>query len=450
MGFKALLQPPVFSRYSPGSMPAATLERMFVKREPVARRLVANVVASVQGASKHHMLVVAPVGSGKTHLLTLVYHRLRADPALAAKMVVARLEEDAWGVDSYVDLLVRILQALAHDEPDPQLDARLAALLATPAGQVQRAAEDLLHQAVGERTLVLMVENLDRVFEALGEEGRRRLRALLQERPFCTTVASAPSLFDGVQRRAAVFYGFFEIMTLQGFDVTEAQVLLGRLALMTERTRLSEFLDTSSGRARIRAVQHLAGGNPRFLVTLGDSLTRKGLDALVPAMMRTLDELTPYYQAQLARLSGQQRKLVEILCDAGGALVVKDIAARAFVTSQTASSQLRKLLEADLLVATSCGRETYYELREPLVRLALSAKRPSQGPPEELLRRLRAWYALAEGEAVPGADALLAPVHQAAQQFSATGDIRILMRMPLEERRLITEPLEANAPLVLP
>ncbi|MGB8691786.1 MAG: hypothetical protein WCD53_31290 [Microcoleus sp.] len=42
-------------------------------------------------------------------------------------------------------------------------------------------------------------------------------------------------------------------------------------------------------------------------------LTRDSLDKLVKSFLRTLDELTPYYQARMAWLSPQQRKILDAM-----------------------------------------------------------------------------------------------------------------------------------------
>ena len=89
---------------------------------------------------KHHLLAVGPRGCGKSHLVSLLVHRLRQDPAVAERVWLARLPEDET-TPSFWKFLLRILRAL-HAEygdefPPPareQLDGatadRRAALLA--------------------------------------------------------------------------------------------------------------------------------------------------------------------------------------------------------------------------------------------------------------------------------------------------------------------------------
>ncbi|MEW6738103.1 MAG: tetratricopeptide repeat protein [Acidobacteriota bacterium] len=108
--------------------------------------------------------------------------------------------------------------------------------------------------------------------------------------------------------------------------------------------------------------------------------------------MNMLDELTPYYQARMAWLSLQQRKIVEFLCDRRGAVPVKEIAQHSFITHQTTSSQLQDLREKGYVNSITIGRESYYELSEPLMRMCIEVKKSRGEPIRLLVDFLRLWY----------------------------------------------------------
>jgi len=57
----------------------------------------------------------------------------------------------------------------------------------------------------------------------------------------------------------------------------------------------------------------LAGDNHRVYMIFAEFLTRDSLDKLVKPFLQTLDELTPYYQARMAWLSPQQRKILDAM-----------------------------------------------------------------------------------------------------------------------------------------
>jgi tetratricopeptide (TPR) repeat protein len=122
------------------------------------------------------------------------------------------------------------------------------------------------------------------------------------------------------------------------------------------------------------------------------------MERLVEPFMRAMDDLTPYYQARMKQLSLQQRKIIELLCDRRGAITVKEIAQRCFITHQTTSSQLKLLREMRYVKATTIGRESFYELNEPLMRISLEVKKHRGEPLRLFVEFLRCWYTKPELE----------------------------------------------------
>ena len=384
------------SRFTPSLMSPEALEAIFVQREDLAQRVVGLVRDSALTEAKHHTLLVGPRGIGKTHLVSLVYHRVRQAEDLRGRLLIAWLREEEWGVASFLDLLLRTLASLQSEQGDAALAERIESLYELPAEEAERAAAALLKEYVGRRTLLLIMENLDELFGGLGDTGQKRLRAYLQENPFCTILATSQSLFGGVSLQTSPFYGFFRIQHLEDLSLEEATQLLTNIASFKGDRELASFIQTPTGRARIRALRHLAGGNHRVYVIFSRFLTRESLDQLVEPFMRMLDDLTPYYQARMQWLSPQQRKIVEFLCERRGAVTVKEIAQRSFMTHQTASSQLKSLREMGYVKSEAIGRESFYELREPLMRLSIEVKKHRDRPIRLFIDFLRLWHSTPE------------------------------------------------------
>jgi tetratricopeptide (TPR) repeat protein len=375
------------------------LEAIFVQREPLIARLVALTRDSILTPTKHYTLLIGPRGIGKTHLIALLYHRLCAMPELHERMRLAWLREEEWGVTSFLDFLLRVFTALLAEYQDPDLAVQVEALYTLPPAQAQQQAESLLRAYCAQRTLVLLMENLDELFNECGEACQQRLRAYLQEHPFCTMVATAQSLFSGVSRQKSPFYGFFRLSHLEELRLDEAVQLLTRLAEYAQQPALAAVLQQPRGRARVQAIAHLAGGNHRVYVILAQFLTQASLEELVEPFLSMLDDLTPYYQARMAWLSPQQRKLVYFLCAQRGALPVKDIAQHCFMSQQTAASRLQKLQHMGYVHSTAMGRESFYELREPLMRMGMDVKKQRGQPVRLFVEFLRYWYQPGELEA---------------------------------------------------
>jgi tetratricopeptide (TPR) repeat protein len=375
------------SRFTPSLMPQEALEDIFVQRERLAARTVQQVRDSALTGPPSHTLFVGPRGIGKTHLVSLIYHRVKALPELGGRLAVAWLPEDESGIASFLDLLLAILRALGED--DPALTPRLDALYES--ASPEEDAKALLCELVGDRPLLLLAENLDHIFAGLRDTGQKALRAFLQESRFVTMVVTAQSLFSGVSRHSSPFYGFFRVEHLSGLSIDEAIELLVKIARRESDADLVEFLGTPAGRARIRAVDHLVSGNPRLYVIFSEFLTRDALDELVPPFLDMLDNLTPFYQAKMRALSPQQRKIVDFLSGARGAVPVKEIGRRTLIGATTAAAQLKSLRESGYVRAFRVGRESYYELREPLMRLCLEVKKQRGEPIKLFVEFLRLW-----------------------------------------------------------
>ncbi|MEP0791573.1 MULTISPECIES: tetratricopeptide repeat protein [Cyanophyceae] len=386
------------SRFTPSLMTPEALENIFVQRHKLAQQLVELIRESATTPSKHYTLLIGPRGIGKTHFISLVYHRIRKMDDLQNRLLIAWLREDEWGVTSFLDLLLRIFRALHKEYEDAQLVERVESLYELPAEDAERVAAALLKEVIGNRTLLLLMENLDEVFAGLDDEGQKQLRAYLQENAFCTILATAQSLFNGVKLQTSPFYGFFRVRYLKALTLDEAVQLLTNVAKLEGDRDLESFIQTPTGRDRIEAVHYLSGGSPRVYIIFSAFLTRKSLDELVEAFMAMLDDLTPYYQERMKCLSPQQRKIVDVLCDRRQAVTVKEIAQRCFITHQTTSSQLKKLLEMGYVSSEPVGRESYYEIREPLMRFCLEVKKQRGEPIRLFVDFLRLWYTQTELE----------------------------------------------------
>ncbi len=384
------------SRYSPGNMNRESLEALFVGRSDVMEDVLSRVDTSIRSQQKHYVLLVGPRGSGKTHFLVLAYHRLmdRFDTANARdRVAVALLNEEEWGVASFLDLVVRILRALADRAPD--LDAKIVGIydrFSKDPAEAEALAVELLRQHTRGKTLLLLCENLVDLFHGLGEEGQKRWRAAIQEAGNWAIVASTPSLFAAVTLQDNPFYGFFTIRALEKIDFDTGLDLLARKAVHEGKRELADFLRTPLGRARARAIHHLAAGNHRAYVVLFDFLDKESLDDLVRPFMDMVDDLTPYYQDRMRQLPPAQRKIVEFLCLQGKPATIKDVSTPCLMSHQTAAKQIGELHAAGFVSRTRIGRNTFCELSEPLMRICIEVKDNKTRHFRLFVEFLRHWF----------------------------------------------------------
>ena len=368
------------SRFTPSTMPEDLLERLFVVRKPVLESLMKRVGDLGNTPSPHHTLLVGPRGAGKTHLISLVYHRAKnqADTDGGKPLRIAWLPEDPWTIVSYARLLAAILERVAPDTgvksaDEAELDARLRST------------------SRKDGPVLVLMENVDQILDALGEVGQQKLRNLLQTESGVLIIGSTTRLDRSLSSHAAPFFGFFDTIRLEPFSPEEAREMLTALAREAGNAELAERLSSSGALARIHTIAHLAGGQPRLWALLGSALTVEELRDLAALLLSRFDDLTPYYQEQLARLSPLQRLVVAELAAADRPLPVKDIAERVGSDQRSVAKAVGDLAERGWLKPVSTiftelldRRRTYYDLAEPLARLAFQIKE-SRGEPLPLV-----------------------------------------------------------------
>ena len=377
-------------------MSPETLEAILVQRHALAEHLVELIRVGALTDNKHFQLLIGPRGIGKTHLVSLIYHRVAKMEDLRDKLLIAWLQEEEWGIASFLDLLRGIFRAIAKEYPaayEAELHDDVEKLYDLSPEQAEFKAAELLRDFVGKRVLLLIVENLEDVFSGLGEFGQKQLKAYIQNYSFLTILATSQSLFDGVKHSKNPFYDFFDLHELDEFKLDDAVALLNHIAKLEGNNDLASFIQSPTGRDRIKVVHYLSGGSPRvYIVFSAFLMTPESLDKLVEPFMEMLDSLTPYYQDRMKYLSNQQRKIVDFLCDRGSAAPVKEIAKRCFIEQRTVSSQLKDLRYKGYVKTEEIGRESWYELREPLMRFCLEVKKQRNQPIRLIVDFIRVWY----------------------------------------------------------
>lgn len=376
-------------RFSPNQTDPELLAAIFVGREPLLQNIVEKIADAATSKAAHHVLLYGPRGIGKSHFTSLLHYRLMRDAKLSQAVHIAYLNEDET-TTSMVQLLVRIYRALCTAYPDAYSAEWLDELINQPPDEITGVLTRRLAARFEKCTLIILVENLNLLFENFGTTGQHALRTFLQEHPFASVIATSQQLFKAVTDRSQPFFGFFQQIPLKPLSLQDAQQLLVKIARAKGQDELVEFLGTPDGRGRVRAIHDLAGGNHRVYIVLSGFVTRESLDQLVAPFQKMADDLTPYYQERLRWISPLQRQIVELLCREHRTLNPKEIARQLLGDQNSIGKQVRELTNIGYLTSTKRGRETFYELSEPLMRLAFEVK--EQSLLGMLIEFLRIWY----------------------------------------------------------
>ncbi len=434
--------------YTPTVLTDADLDFITVAREREIADMVGRLRQAATTGARPHTLVIGPRGAGKTHLLTVATRRAFADPEIAGRLVLARIPEDAHMVTSYEDLLREIVRELGGDIRQAAEARRLR-----HTGALERMVEDL----VGDRVLVLSIENLDRVFDDLTRNGAAALRGFVETERNILLLASTPALSDAIRNRDEPFFGSFNQERLTDLTLAEGTELVRRRAVRGGDVELAEFVTSRTGQARLAAIAHLAGGSPRLWHILADAVDVTGLDAVIPTVEAMLEQLAPYYQARLSELAPTERHLVIELARGDGMRTVKDLADSVGIGERQAATAMKELTRGAWVTSTKLPgtdqRLTWYDLREGLLRHHVQYRENDGEPLRVLIEFLRLWFSQEErldllaGASKDGrgtdllARSFLRDAPLRADFGWATGDVRDLLAEARRDMAFVREAL---------
>jgi hypothetical protein len=330
-------------------------------------------------------LLSGPSGSGKSHLLTLLFHQMKDHPSFDHSAQLIRLPHSPLEIVSYLDLLLHLLALLT---PHPQIDT----LYTLPQQDAIVEAEQILKQASAAQRLLLLCENFDVILTALGHNELKQFKALLADNPTISMIATTTKPTVCLSVKDNPLAELFEHFVLTPLTVDQACQLLVRLAKFENNPKLAAIYDSPTGCVCVSALHHLAVGIPRHYVAFAQQVKQDPLAEFGNIMMRLLDDLSPAWQATLQQLPTQQLKLLHAISRQSGAETVGQIAAQNRLTHQTTSGQLKKLKDAGYVVATVVGRGSYYEMAKPLMRLVLALNHPQTSPVRSCVDFLLHWH----------------------------------------------------------
>ncbi len=400
--------------YNPREAGGPTLEAMLVGRRALVEEILSDLQRQANSASRQHWLLRGPRGIGKTHLIGVVYHRMRQEPDLKnAYLPVWLAEMEAYTFYSTAVLLLEVagrlaeeLRLIGDEERARALEAKLAELEA--AGDDPALFEEVLSLLRDEarqqgKILLVLMENLDAMLAGFrSQREARRFRALLSEAKELLFLSTTPTRYlRQLSDPEEPLYGHLKERTLEPLKEEQVGELFGVFTEVTGEWRLKSAVGPSGeGRVRRRVLHRLTGGNPRALVMAFSVLSgASGLRSMVAEMEALLDAQTAYFEAQLARMAPRERSIVAAMALAPTNLTRQGIARATRLPERSLSTQLKRLVgDGHLAYAVGeGGKGTIYELSDGLFRIWFQYRK-GRKKLEPLVRFLALWCAPAELE----------------------------------------------------
>lgn len=353
-----------------------------------------------QGGAQHYLLVGVR-GAGKTTLLKRLAVAIRRDNDLNNHLIALSFPEELYQVKHLADFWWAACEALADElDRDDRTAAADQLLAAVDQAKGQAASDDaladdglrlLLETCAGlERRPVLLVDNLDLVFQRIEKTGRKlknpHAPAYWSFREALSTAVS-PVVIGGSVRLSEpftdydkAFYDFFLPKRLGKLPLNEVRRVLERLAEVRDLPEIRERLQDRPG--RLEALHELTGGNPRALGLIFELLRQGPNSRAVEDFERLMDSATPYYKARFEDLSDQAQVVMHALAvrrpGDGQSLrfghTAAEIGSHARLPTNTVSAQLDILTREGLVEKNAAHGRTQYRIAEQLFRLWLQMR----------------------------------------------------------------------------
>lgn len=370
-------------KFNPGFLSEEELVASFCVRTHEFESIV-ETLRGCTGNSNQHQIVIGPRGSGKTTLLLRVAAEIARDAELSERLFPIRFAEESYEVSTAGEFWLECLSQLSNQAPSGQGGPDLR----RTCGDLRTSQDD---QALSDRCLgtlldysdrhgkrlVLLVENLNMMFRDMVDPNAGwTLRHTLQTEPRIILLASATSRFAEMDDPDNALYDLLQAHSLEPLDTRACRVLWNQIT------------GESPSEEKVRPLEILTGGSPRFMAVLARFGTVHSLGNLIDQLLDLIDEHTEYFKSHIEYLPPQERRVYLALADLWEPATTKEVAARARTDTNKCSALLKRLTDrgAVRVVGGTQRRKEYY-LAERLYNIYYLLRR-HRGPEPMILALL--------------------------------------------------------------
>ncbi len=328
-----------------------------------------------------HVLIIGARGMGKTTLLQRLRYGVEDDLELQNRYLVLAFPEEQYNVHRLHRFFLNALDAVAdalellHDRRTlDRVNAFIEVTGKLSPEQVEEAVPKFLAEIGQEmrRSLLMLVDNADRLIDTIPDGDQWKLRELLASRPDLTMYGATTQASDGVYQHDRAFFEFFKVHRLLPLTPKGVRELLLRLSESVgdeveegaAKRRVEDWL--ASDEARLRALVELTGGNPRTTVLLFH-LVLDGLEGGAREYLeRLLDQCTPGYKGRVDDLPAQAQQVLDAVAIRWDPVTAQEVAGETGLDTGTVSAQLTRLVRQGLLEKADPGdsKKALYQVSE--------------------------------------------------------------------------------------
>jgi tetratricopeptide (TPR) repeat protein/energy-coupling factor transporter ATP-binding protein EcfA2 len=367
-----------FNFYQNANADAESVKDNFLIRLHEYEIIIDDIRRNKMKGSVQHYLLLGRRGSGKSTLLKRLQVEIETDKKLTKSYIAINLAEEQANIYKLYDLLGEILEELkVHinyiKEPDWEEDEQIYSrnLFAT------------IHQVIEKsgKKVILLLDNIDRIFENLGDDASL-LREYLLNYDDIKVIGGSTKMTEHFWKYNQPFYEFFRVLELKPLSNDEIRRLLLNWSEKLDIPDLKTFVENKPG--QLETIRILTDGLPRTLQFFVDILLTNTQETGYEYLRLIMDKVTPLYQERLNNLPPAQRKIVLQMAFIWESAGAKEIAEATKMENRVISAQLKQLIDKGIAdrIETS-NKNNLYRLSERFFNLWLIF---TQGSPREKRR----------------------------------------------------------------
>lgn len=344
--------------FTPGRQNDDEIRASYIARQAVLDMILDDIRRTRSGSIPQHHLIIGQRGMGKTTLLKRLHVALREEP-LASQFIPLGFPEEQYSVDRLSTVFLNCLDSLADTLEREEQDQELIDRIDDEVERLRRdrASDEIVAQDA-ERTLleiaaktkrrpVLLVDNLDLIFERLKKPELHYLRAFLMRNGAPILIGASVHPPEDTQDYDAPFYDHFKPHYLSRLSLDEMREVLLKLAERAGNEEIPARIHQEQG--RLHALHALTGGNPRTTRILFEIFAHGFSKEAYEDLEALLDWMTPIYKARFEELADQAQVVVSAIATIWEPAVLSRICEATRLQPNQVSPQLDRLKKSGFI-----------------------------------------------------------------------------------------------------
>lgn len=379
--------------FNPGRLSDEEIERAFISRIAIFQYLFEKIISEKKDSIPQHHIIIGQRGMGKSTLLHRIAVELRKVPHKHS-LIPLTFPEEQYNVDRLSKFWLNCLDALGDaldkegnkqelDELDRQISIWSSGAKAISPMEMYRYFDTWCQRL--DRRAVLLVDNLNLIFDRLSKEEQHELRAVLMRNGAPILVGASATTIEDTVQYSAPFYDAFQMKYLKKLSFEETMDILRNLAQLTGNQSFLNNLYAYKG--RLAALYHLTGGTPRTVVMLYP-LIQDGFSIDVQTDIESLmDVVTPLYKARFEELPPQMQVIMDAVALHWDPIHLQDLRSITHLENAQLAPQLKRLTDVGWLQRLTAykAKGNAYEISERFFNIWYLMRRSSRRQKKELL-----------------------------------------------------------------